>query len=391
MAVSRRAVLGFGRETAGRLSGAGWWVAARGREAAEAAGGRAAAVDADVLQLDSNENPLGPGPHVVEALLAALDDAGRYPTNARPSMQELREALAAAHGVKPEQVVLGAGSGEILRNAVRAFTSPTRPLVTAAPSFETPERLAEQVGTPVRRVPVDTAGRLDVDGLAAAARGAGLVFFCNPNNPTGTVHGAATVSAFVARVRRESPETVILIDEAYHDYVTDPAYQTAVPTALAEPQVVVTRTFSKAYGLAGLRIGYAVGRRETMATLGRWAVTFNQNAPGQAAALAALARPDHIAAERQRNRDVRDFTQQFFRTAGCRVTDSQGNFVFVDLGRPAAGFRDGCRARKVLVGRPFPPLDQTHVRISLGTAEEMRRATAVFAELLGVTAPAGGR
>ncbi len=390
MALSRREWMrGLGR-------GPGWgWpgvaLAARGREAWAAAGGVGLPPEEGAIRLDSNENPLGPGPHVVRALVEGLDEAGRYPTNAQPSMQALREALAGAHGVKPEQVVLGAGSGEILRHAVRVYCGPGRPLVTAAPSFEVPERVAERVGVEVKRVPVDAAGRLDLEAMAGAAVGAGLVFVCNPNNPTGTVHGAAAVAEFVGRVKRASPETAVLIDEAYHDYVTAPAYQTARPVALAERDVFITRTFSKAYGLAGLRIGYAVGQAATMEPLGRWALTFNQNVAGVAAALAALGQPEHVAAERRRNAEVRAFTVEFFRRAGVRVLDAQGNFVFVETGRPAADFREACRQAGVLVGRPFPPLDARHARISLGTLEEMRRATAVFAKVLGVTTSAAAR
>jgi histidinol-phosphate aminotransferase len=369
-------------------------IAARGREAREAeyaSGAQPPPEDADAIRIDSNENPLGPGLHAVEALMAGFDDAGRYPTNARPSMMELRDTIAQKRGVKSEHVILGAGSGEILRNAVRAYTSATRPLVTASPSFESPERMAEKIGSPVRRVPVDSAGRIDIEGMAAAAKGAGLVFFCYPNNPTATVCGSKTVADFVARVRRESPDTAILIDEAYHDYVTDPSYATAIPVAMAEPGVFVTRTFSKAYGMAGLRIGYAVGQPATMTTLGHWTLTFNQNAPGVAAAMAALANPDYIAKEGARNSEVRDFTMKFFRAAGFKPTDSQGNFVFVDIGRPAAEFRTACRQQQVMVGRPFPPLDKTWARISLGTSDEMKRATEVFKKVLGVVATAAAR
>ena len=363
-------------------------IAARGREALEAEQASAGVPRPDepgAIRIDSNENPLGPGPHAVEALMAGFDEAGRYPTNARPSMAELRETIAQKLGVKSEHTVLGAGSGEILRNAVRAFTSATRPLVTASPSFETPERLAEKIGSPVTRVPVDRAGRLDLDGMAAAARGAGLVFFCNPNNPTATVHGSKAVADFVARVRRESPDTAILIDEAYHDYVTDRSYTTALAIAMAEPNVFITRTFSKAYGMAGLRIGYAAGQVSTMAALGRWTLTFNQNAPGVAAAMASLATPDYIANERTRNTGVRDFTMNFFKAAGFMATDSQANFVFVNTGRPAADFRAACRQQKVLVGRPFPPLDKTWARISLGTMDEMTRSIEAFRKVLGVS------
>src|SRR5213083_2879811 len=148
--------------------------------------------------------------------------ARRYPTNSRPSTSDLRNAVARKLSVRPENVVMGAGSRELLRSAVRIFTSPTRHLITAAPSYEQPEKMAEQIGVPVRRVPVDKNGRLDLDKMGEAAHWSGLVYICNPNNPTATVHAAKAVADFASRLRKESPETAILIDEAYHDYVTDP-------------------------------------------------------------------------------------------------------------------------------------------------------------------------
>src|SRR5207249_3272543 len=142
---------------------------------------------------------------------------------------------------------------------------------------------------------------LDLDKMAEAARGAGLIYICNPNNPTSTVQSAKAVADFVSRVRRESPETAVLIDEAYHDYVTDPGYASALPLALEQPNVFVTRTLSKAYGMAGLRIGYAVGQAPTIEKLARWAMTFNQNTLGVAAGIAGLEDAAHIEAERARN------------------------------------------------------------------------------------------
>ena len=147
-------------------------------------------------------------------------------------------------------------------NSVRAFTSPTKPLATAWPTFENPRDTARKIGTEVRAVDLDANLRINIDKLVEASKGAGLVFFCNPNNPTATVHGAPAVADFVKRVRAASPDTVILIDEAYHDYVTDSAYKTAMDIAKITPKVFVTRTFSKAYGMAGLRVGYAVGDPE---------------------------------------------------------------------------------------------------------------------------------
>ncbi|MGH9349094.1 MAG: pyridoxal phosphate-dependent aminotransferase [Vicinamibacterales bacterium] len=372
------------------------FVTGRGREAFEAEGASrlevsATTQSADYIWIHSNENPLGPGPRAIAALTGSIQYAGRYPMNARPAIADLRAAIAARFGVKPQNVVLGAGSGEILRNAVRAFTSPARPLVTAAPSFEAPERMARQIGTPVKAVPVDGSGRLDIEGMAAAARGAGLVFFCNPNNPTATVHGAKVVSALVARVRRESPDTAILVDEAYHDYVTDPGYATAAPLALEHAKVFITRTFSKAYGMAGLRSGYAIGQLKTIEALAAYAMPYNQNALVLAAAVAALGDTERLAAERARNTEVRAFTTRFFESAGCKPTRSEGNFVFADLGRPAKAFREACGQQKVMIGREFPPLAATHVRISLGTMEEMQRAAAVFRKALAASSSSAPR
>src|SRR5262249_36389591 len=191
---------GRGGGGGGGRPGAG---AGRGGGAAGGGGARpaaAAAASRDPIRLDSNENPVGPGPAAAAALVDELPDASRYPTNSLPDEKDLTAALARAFAVAPESVVPGAGSSEILRHSVRAFCSPARPFVTALPSFELPQRFAERIGAPVRAVPVDASLRLDVDGMAEAAQGAGLVFFCNPNNPTGTVHTAATVADFVKRV-----------------------------------------------------------------------------------------------------------------------------------------------------------------------------------------------
>jgi len=391
MPVSRRSFLGA--LSPGTAAFSPTFVAARGREAFTAEGASAAtgpaasAAPAATILLDSNENPLGPGPAAMEALTQAFADAGRYPTNARPSSADLRSTIARRLSVPPENVALGAGSWELLRAAVRLFASSSRHLVTAAPSFEQPEKMAEQLGIGVRRVPVDKDGRIDLEKMAEAARWAGLVFLCNPNNPTSTLHPARAVADFVARVRRESPDTAILIDEAYHDYVTDPGYATALPLALEHPNVFVTRTLSKAYGLAGMRIGYAVGQPRTIEGFARWAITFNTNSLAVAAAVASLDDPAHIQAEKARNAEARAFATRFFQDLGFRVMDSQGNFLFVDIGRSAREFKEACARRGILVGREFPPLEKTHARVSVGTLDEMQRAGVVIAEVLGAKPP----
>ena len=386
MPVSRRSFLhALGPAPRGPSSA---FVAARGREASTAQGGaRVSRTSGSAILLDSNENPLGPGPAAMEALTRAFVDAGRYPTNARPSTADLREAIARRLSVRPENVALGAGSWELLRSAVRLHASSARHLVTASPSFEQPEKMAEQLGVGVRRVPVDKDGRIDLEATAQAARWAGLIYLCNPNNPTSTVHPARAVADFAARVGRESPDTAILIDEAYHDYVTDPGYATAVPLALEHPNVFVTRTLSKAYGLAGMRVGYAVGQPRTVENFNRWGITFNQNSLAVAAAVASLGDPAHIEAERARNTEARAFTRRFFQDLGYKVMDSQANFLFVETGRPAREFKEACARRGILVGRAFPPLDKSHARVSIGTVDEMQRAGVVIAEVLGAGRP----
>jgi histidinol-phosphate aminotransferase len=382
MALSRRALFTTaGGWEAGPAAAA--FLAARGSEAAVASeeGAEAAAGQAEIA-IDSNENPLGPGRAALEAFVRALADAGRYPTNARPSVSDLRETIARRLSVRPENVALGSGSWELLNTAVRLYTSSSRHMVTAYPSFEPPERMAEKLGVGVKRVPVDAAGRLDLERMAQAARWGGLVYLCNPNNPTGGVHAARAVAEFVGRVRRESPETAILIDEAYHDYVTDLGYATSLGLALEHAGVLITRTLSKAYGMAGLRVGYAVGQPRTIEAFNRWAITFNQNSPSVAAAIAALEDPGHIEAERARNAEVRRYTASVFQDLGCRVIPSEANFVFVEIGRPAREFKEACAKSHVMVGREFPPLEKSYARISCGTLEEMKRASSVFSDVL---------
>jgi histidinol-phosphate aminotransferase len=387
MSLSRRALLGL--ESRARAPDVPL-ITARGREAlVEELGpltGEYGPIpppqDAEI-RISSNENPLGPPAVAVEAIRESFGEAGRYPTNAQPNMAALTEALAAKHGCDPSNIVLGAGSGEILKNAAHAFTSPYRALVTATPSYAQPARVAEFLGAEVREIPVMRAdGKLDLEGMADAARGPSLIFVCNPNNPTSTVHNSADIATFVQMVRSRSPNTVIHLDEAYHEYVTDPAYESALDLAVETPNVFVTRTFSKCFGMAGMRIGYGVGHRDVIATLRRYSLTFNTNTPGVGAAYAAIGARGFEARERDRNTRVRRFTVDFFRNKGYELYDSQTNFIFVDLGSPAADFRAACREHGVSVGRDFPPMQKTHARISIGTMDEMQRAVEVFEEVL---------
>ena len=361
------------------------WLSARGHEAMTAGHVEAqmAAPGANLIRISSNENPLGPGRHVVDAITATFNEAARYPFNATKKEGALIGALAQRFGAKNDQIVLGPGSGELLTHAVRAFTSPTKPLVTAWPSFENPRVTAKKIGTPVREVGFDAGLKIDLAKMVEASKGAGLVFFCNPNNPTATAHGKTAVADMVKAIRAASPDTVILIDEAYHDYVTDPSYVSAIDLALATPNVFVTRTFSKAYGMAGLRAGYAIGHAQAIKAVSAFKMPYGLGTLTLAGAVNAFGNQAHIDSERARNTEVRAFTTKAFADLGVTGTDSQTNFLFMEIKRPAAGFRDACREAGVLVGRDFPPFETKYCRVSIGTMDEMQRAVAVFKTVLG--------
>jgi histidinol-phosphate aminotransferase len=361
-------------------------IAARGREAGLIEyGEQGMAAGAAPIRIDSNENPLGPGQHVLDAIVGKFPEAHRYPFNATQHEGVLIKAVADKFQARPENVLLGPGSGEILTHAVRAFTAGTRPLVTAWPSFEMPRVTAKKIGAPVKEVGFDGKLKIDVAKMTESAKGAGLVFFCNPNNPTATVHGKTAVADMVKAIRTSSPDTVILIDEAYHDYVTDPSYQSAIDIALSTPNVFVTRTFSKAYGMAGLRAGYAIGQADTIKQIQKFKMPYGLSTLTLGAALVGLGNDAHIQQERKRNTDVRAFTVKAFADMGIAGTDTQTNFLFMDIKRPAAGFRDACRAAGVFVGRDFPPFEKQYARISIGTMAEMQKAVEVFKKVLGTT------
>jgi histidinol-phosphate aminotransferase len=337
------------------------------------------------LLLHNNENPLGPGQAVLDAVREALGSGGPAGRYAYEDVGRLHRAIAERFGVGPENVVTGCGSTQVLRVAVQVFTSPVRPLVAGQLTYEEPADYASLIGTPVRAIPLDRALQLDLEAMAAAAAGAGLVFLNNPNNPTGAVLSGDAVDGFIERVFAAAPASTVLIDEAYHDYVTDPSHRTQIPRAVKDPRVIVARTFSKAHGMAGMRVGYAVGHPDTIKRLA-WEGPLALNVAGIVAATASIKDQARLDREQARNTEARRFTIDWFARAGFPSTDSQTNFVFVDIRRPAKGFRDACREQGVLVARDFPPLEQSHVRISVGTLAEMKSAAEVFGKVLGVRA-----
>ena len=349
------------------------------------------AVERGVVCIASNENPVGPGKQVLDNLRALLEGGakpGRY-SNQSGELQEAVVSKFAKQGVKRDNVLLSEGSTEILRAATQAFTAKTKALVGTIPTYEECAGYAELVGNPVKGVKLNAEFKIDLDAYLAASKGAGLVFYCNPNNPTSTYVGAKATRDFVAKLNAASPETTILIDEAYFDYVTDADHDTHAELAINNPRVIVARTFSKAYGMAGLRQGYAIAHPDTIAKMRSWTSasgTGSLNVFGMAAATAAIAQDSDgkfTANERARNKAVRDFSMKWFADRGMKPADCQANFMFVNIGTPAKEFRDACRKKNVLVARDFPPFEKTMARITLGTMEEMQKAVTVFGEVLG--------
>jgi histidinol-phosphate aminotransferase len=393
MALTRRGfVQTVGIGAAGALTSS--WIGARGRENAlwSVVEPTLHAVEPGVIVLASNENPIGPGAAVLDAVKAAFGDGGRAPGRYSNKSRDLVDAIAKKQGVKPENIVLGCGSTQILRSATHLFTAKDKPLVGTIPTYEECAGYAEMMGNPVRPVALDADFKIDLEKLADASKGAGLVFFCNPNNPTATYVGAKATRDYFAGVNRDSPDTTILVDEAYFDYVTDPDHDTHIPIAIDNPRVIVARTFSKAYGMAGLRMGYAIGHKDTIKKMSDWdggSGTGSLNVLAMHAGTTAIQQdPSFTANERARNKAVRDFTMKWFADRGMKPTDSQANFMFVNIGRPAKEFRDACRKKGVLVARDFPPFEKTHCRLSFGTMEEMKKAVAVFEDVLGKKASA---
>jgi histidinol-phosphate aminotransferase len=338
----------------------------------------------EMIRLSSNENLRGPSPKVLEVLRQhpSKDLGLGYPP---PNQSAFTDTIAAMYGAKPNNVIVSTGSGAILTAAVMAYCNSERALVSGDPSYGSPAGTAQRIKAPVKLIPVDSKLALDLEGMIRASIGAGLVFLCNPNNPTSSVASTAEVEQTVRTIKQRSPETGILIDEAYLEYATAPGSGTLAKLALELPGVFISRTFSKAYGMAGMRMGYGLGQPETMNKVGRAWGLGDINELQAVAGVAALKDTAHMDWERQENKRVRDWTQGQFREMGFETPESQTNFIFVNIRRPAVEFRDACRARGVSVGRDFPPMEKSYARISLGTMEDMQKAMVVFRQVLGKT------
>jgi len=336
----------------------------------------------DVLQLNSNENPYGPSTAAREAMTRSQEVAARYPDYQE---DEVRSALARAHGVTPEQVLLGCGSGDILRMADGAFLAPDRKVVVAEPTFEAVLAYNRVTKAEAVKVPLDASFRHDLPRMAAACDSStGLVYVCNPNNPTGTIVTGEELAAFLGRV---PPSVTVLLDEAYHHFVEHPGYRSGFDLLGAHPNLIVVRTFSKIYGLAGMRLGYAVAAKDKIEALACYASFSNTNTAVLAAALASLADADLVPKMKRRMNDTRRWLTGQLATEGRTFIPSETNFVMIETGRDVAPLIEAFRVRKILVGRRFPSMP-AWLRVSVGTPAEMAAFVAALREIVPVRAAA---
>jgi len=318
------------------------------------------------VRIDSNENPYGPSPGALEAMERSRSIAARYPDAIE---DQLTAALAKLHGVTPDNVVLGCGSGEILRMADMAFLGPDRKVVAAEPTFEAVLGYAGVTRAQPVKVPLTADHRHDLPRMAAACgERTGLVYVCNPNNPTGTIVTREELVAFLGRVPRT---TVVLVDEAYHHFVEDARYASAFDSIATNPNLLVVRTFSKIYGLAGMRLGYGVGSRETIEAMRRHRLWSNTNASVLEAALASLEDAGHVPRYRRANTETRRWLCAEVERDGRAHIPSEANFVMIDVGSDVEPVIAALRDRNILVGRKFPSLPNW-LRVSIGTLEEMK-------------------
>jgi histidinol-phosphate aminotransferase len=366
MAISRRTL--FRHLSAGTAAAIGIPSLARAAAVEPLLSGSTDALESSSpVRLHRNENPFGPSPRAVATIRdASTRVTARYPDGTDAS---LRKALASLHRVYADQVVLGAGSDEVLSMTASAFAA-GRTVIAASPTYDRVIERARGSAADVVLVPVRIGGSYDLDAMLSHANAAtGLVYICNPNNPTGTVTRRGDLEAFIARL----PETThVVIDEAYHHYVGGSSdYASFLDVPVSDRRVIVTRSFSIAYGLAGLRIGYAIAHPSAAALIQSAGLTNNVSAVAATAAMAALQDTDHVRAAIARNADNR---QEFCNQANARMLrtlDSHANFVLLNTGHPAADMVAHFRKHGVLVGGPFAGFDK-HIRVSLGTPAEMR-------------------
>jgi histidinol-phosphate aminotransferase len=340
----------------------------------------------NVVRLSSNENPYGPSANALKAMNDAFGLAWRYPDE---QADLLVDALAKINGVAADEILLGDGSGEILKLCASAFTGPIEPgekrstnlpsgrLIVADPTFEAILNHAKTTGAEVVKIPLTRTFSHDLAKMGAATK-QGLVYICNPNNPTASITAKQELRDFITNAPRQ---LMILVDEAYHHYADSPDYESVIPLIQHHPNLIVARTFSKIYGMAGLRCGYCIAQKQTIDRMRPHQPWDSVNIMALAAARASLDDADQVTNGRRLNSETKSFLSGELDQMGYEQIPSQANFVMIDLRCPVVPMIQALKQRKVQVGRLFPALPN-HLRLTIGKKAEMEAFLGAFREVL---------
>jgi len=323
-----------------------------------------------LVRLNSNENPYGPSPLAVKAMTDAFSLAWRYPDEHEGM---LIDALAKLNGVAGNQILLGSGSGEILKVAAAAFTGPGKKLVVGHPTFEAILAYAAVAGAEVVKINLTSAYAHDLPKMLAE-KSAGVIYICNPNNPTASITPKDQLRAFLAKT---PAQTIVLVDEAYHHYVESNHYESVIPLIGQYPNLIVARTFSKIYSMAGLRCGYCVARPELIQRLRAQQAWDSVNIMAMVAAAASLQDSEQVEQGRRHNTEVKNYVYSELDKAGYKYIPSHANFMMIDLRREVKPVIAAMNDRSVQVGRVFPAMPN-FMRVTVGTQPQMEAFVSAF-------------
>src|SRR5947209_5235996 len=332
-------------------------------------------VASDVVRLSANENPYGPSQDALRAITDSFNVACRYPDRRN---DDLIDALAKLNNVPNEQILLGDGSSEVLQLCALTFTGVKEgPCIVADPTFEALPNLAAANGAQVVKVPLTPSWSHDLAKMRAAAKG-GLVYICNPNNPTASITPKDELRDFITKTPRE---TTILVDEAYFHFADSPDYESVIPLVKDHPSLIVSRTFSKIYGMAGLGCGYCVAQKETLERIRPHQMWDSVNIMALAAASASLDDPEQVPNGQRLNNDAKTFTIGELDKMGYKTIPSQANFIMFDCKRSVVPLIQALKQRNVEVGRLFPALPN-YMRLTIGKRSEMESCLNAFKQVM---------
>jgi len=327
------------------------------------------------VRLSANENPYGPSVKAHEAMKNAHGVCIRYPDEAN---DVLIDKIAKINNTIRDQIALGDGSSEILKLCAETFTGPSEgKLVVADPTFEAILEYSKARGADVVKIPLTSSYAHDLEKMSASAQ-KGLIYVCNPNNPTASITPKNDLRDFIAKT---SPDTMILVDEAYFHYADTPDYESVIPLVKDHPNLIVARTFSKIYGMAGLRCGYCVAQPETIKRMHGFQMWDSVNIMALAAASASLDDPDQVPNGRRLISEAKTFTISELDKLGHKTIPSQANFIMFDCKKPVVPIIKALKDKNVAVGRLFPAYPN-HMRLTIGKKDEMESFVSAFKQVM---------